>query len=973
MMFFGISLFAQTDEEIDTLIMNGLYAQKEGDLRSAINYFEQSKEGLEKMNKTEEMIYILVSYKLATCYYNKGDFTNVGKYIEVASKILEELKEDNPQFIVFSHNIADCYYVIGNYLKAIEISSKALEICKNIKGETNPDYLRVLNNTSLYYYKNGDYSKAIELYTKEKDLIRMTNGENNPEYATALNQLANCYSDLGNYPYAIEHGTKALEIRKSVLGENHPDYAETLTNLTTYYNYLNDFPHAIECGTKALEIKKAVFGENHPNYAISLNNLAYSYFIMDNYTKAIDLGTKAIEIEKNITGGISSKYAIYLNNLALYNSFEGNYSKAIELCSKALEISRSIKDSISLDYPTLLANLALYYSYTGDFLSAKELGIEALNIQKKVTGDKHPQYMAILRFVAICNIFLGDYRDALSNIKKSISLCNSNILQFFSGLPSHQRTSYWESISYLFTDLFPAVSFQAHSFSTSDLYNQSALFAKGILLNTDMEMRNLILESGDTLLINKYNNISSNISIYNKLMETPINKRIINTDSLDNVIQRQEMELVIESKTYGDYMNNLKVSWKDVQRNLSDNDIAIEFLNFPIYNSDSILYVALTLRKEYDSPRIVTLFEEKQLKAISENDYYTRTDVSDLVWKPLEEELRGIKNIFFSPSGELHRIGIEYLPISKEETVGDVYTLHRLSSTRQLAVIKDETEGKNSILYGGLNYDEKPNTISTDSLSTKESILRSAFSRANVDSLSLRSSFEYLEGTRIEADMIAGDMKQHRVPYIYYTGTNGTEESFKQLAGTRPKTMHIATHGFYFTETEAKRSHFARLKTNLMNEGISNARRFVEDKPMTRSGLLFSGCNRVFRHEQISEGEEDGILTAQEISMLDLRGLDLVVLSACQTGLGDVVSGEGVFGLQRGFKKAGANTILMSLDKVDDEATRILMVKFYQNLMNGKTKRQSLQEAQQYLRKFDNGKYDNPKYWASFIMLDGLN
>ena len=307
------------------------------------------------------------------------------------------------------------------------------------------------------------------------------------------------------------------------------------------------------------------------------------------------------------------------------------------------------------------------------------------------------------------------------------------------------------------------------------------------------------------------------------------------------------------------------------------------------------------------------------------------------------------------------------------KNISDVYTLHRLSSTRQLAVIQDETEGKNNILYGGLDYDEKSNVILTDSVSTKESILRSAFSRANVDSLSMRSSFEYLEGTKKEADMIAEDMKQHRVPYIYYSGIDGTEESFKQQDGTRPKLMHIATHGFFLTEKEAEKSKFARSKMELRTEGGPKGGRSVEDKSMTRSGLLFSGCNHAIHHEHIPDGEEDGILTAQEISMLDLRGLDLVVLSACQTGLGDIVSGEGVFGLQRGFKKAGAKTILMSLDKVNDEATRILMVEFYRNLMNGKSKYQSLKEAQKHLRQVDNGKYDDPKYWASFIMLDGLN
>lgn len=971
--FFSISLFAQTKEEIDILIKNGVYAEQEGDLKKAITYFELSKEGLEKLKRTNENIYIIVLYKLAGYYKSIGDDSKVKRYIGIGGKVLEVIHEDDPQFVIFAHNLADLYYYVGNYLRAIEISNKALERCKETKGELNPDFLRILRNTSHYYCKNGDYYKAIELYTKELNLIRKTNGENNSDYATALNNIANCYNDLGYYAHALEYGTKVLEIRKSIQGEDSPDYAESLSNLTTYCNYLHDYTHALEYGTKALEIRKSMLGEIHPDYATSLNNLAFSYCGLDQYDKAIEFGTKALEIEGNISGEKGSAYEVYLNNLALYYSYKGNYERAIELCSKALDICESAKNKVSPEYSALLANLALYYYYSGDFLKAKVLGNDALEIQKKVAGDKHPHYMAVLRLVAMCEIFLGNYVNALRNVTKSISLCESNILQYFSALPSQKRSSYWKSVSYLFTDMFPYVSFRANKKNTSDLYNYSALFAKGILLNTDVEMRNLIFESGDSLLIAKYHNLSSNISIYNKLIVTPVDKRFLNTDSLNNVIQRQEMELITGSKAYGNYMHNLRVNWKDVQKSLGENDIAIEFLNFPIYNSDSIIYVALTLKKEYDSPHMVMLFENNQLKAIPEDVYYTQPKVSDLVWKPLEEELCGVKNIFFAPSGELHRIGIEYLPISKTENICDIYMLHRLSSTRQLAVFQDEMEGKNSILYGGLNYDEKSKAISTDSVSTKESVLRSTFGRANVDSLSLRSSFEYLEGTKKETDLISEDMRYHAVPYIYYSGSEGTEESFKQQNGKRPKLMHIATHGFYLTEEEAKESRLARPEMKLMAEGIQMPCRPVEDKSLTRSGLMFSGCNHAIHHEQIPEGEEDGILTAQEISTLDLRGLDLVVLSACQTGLGDIISGEGVFGLQRGFKKAGAKTILMSLNKVDDEATRILMVEFYRNLMNGKTKRKSFQTAQQYLRKVENGKYDDPKYWASFIMLDGLN
>ena len=968
-----ISLFAQTEEEISTLIKNGVYAEQEGDLKSAIIYFEQSKEGIEKLNKTNEDIYIIVSYKLAGCYNSIGDYTKVEKYIEIGSKILDVIKEENPKFVVFSHNLADCYYAIDNYSRAIEINRKALEVCKKTKGENHPDYLRVLRKTSHYYYKNGDYSNAIKLYTKELNIIRNIIGENNQGYATALNHLAICYSVTGDYPRALEYGTKALEIRKSILGEIHPEYAESLSNLTTYCNYLHDYSHALEYGTKALEIRKSILGENHPDYATSLNNLAFSYCGLDKFDKAIELGTKALEIASSIYGEKSNTYEIYLNNLALYYSYTGNYERAIELGTKGLDICESAKNKVSIEYSALLANLALYYYSSGDFSKAKKLGIDALELLRKVAGDKHPLYMAALRFVAMCEIFLGNYRDALNRITECISLCKINILQYFNALPSYKRSSYWESVSYLFTDLFPYVLYKTHSNNTTALYDLSALFAKGLLLNTDIEMRNLIFESGDSLLITKYNNLSSNISIYKRLTETPIDKRFLNTDSLDLVIQQQEMELAIDSKAYGNYTHNLKVGWKDVQKSLGDNDIAIEFLNFPIYNSDSVMYVALTLKKEYDCPHMVTLFEDSQLKATSEDVYYTQLNVSNLVWKPLKEELRDVKTIYFAPSGKLHRIGIEYLPISHTEKMSDVYTLYRLSSTRQLAVIQDNTEGKKAILYGGLNYDEKSNTHATESSLGDRIVLRSAFSRSNVDSLAFRSSFDYLEGTKREADMIAEDMKQHRVPYIYYTGIDGTEESFRLLDGTKPKAMHIATHGFYLTETEAKKSKLNYPRMVSMTDGIQVTNRPIEDKPMTRSGLLLSGCNRAFYHEQIPESEEDGILTAQEIAMLDLRGLNLVVLSACQTGLGDVISGEGVFGLQRGFKKAGAKTILMSLNKVDDDATRILMVEFYRNLMNGKTKLESLQEAQRYLRKVDNGKYDNPKYWASFIMLDGIN
>ena len=204
-----------------------------------------------------------------------------------------------------------------------------------------------------------------------------------------------------------------------------------------------------------------------------------------------------------------------------------------------------------------------------------------------------------------------------------------------------------------------------------------------------------------------------------------------------------------------------------------------------------------------------------------------------------------------------------------------------------------------------------------------------------------------------------------------YSGEKGTEESFRNLSNQKYSIIHLATHGMYvnpdIVDTKKAEDNFTFLETLAnINDPVK------EDAVLTHSFLVMAGGNRLITRVSVSDSKNDGILTSQEISQLDLRGLDLVVLSACESALGDIDNG-GVYGLQRGFKKAGANAILMSLDKVDDEATRILMVEFYKNLMSGKSKHQSLKNAQKYLREVENGKYNDPKYWASFIMLDGIN
>ena len=909
-------------------------------------------------------------YKMASISESDNDTIKKKKILDY----INALNDDYEKWLLLS-NLSNLYSQEHDFVKALMHRTTAVKIGKKLFNVEDSLYAMSLHELSINNYFLGNYSEAIRLGTEALEISKKVIGTKHPDYATLLSDLAEYYVHFGNYGEAIRLGTEALDILKQIVGTEHPNYATTLSNITTYYAYLGDYDKAIRLETEGLGIRKRILGTEHPDYAMSLNDLAIDYSALGNYDKAVRLGTEAMEIRKRIYGIEHPYYARALGNLANYYAHLGNYGEAIRLGTEAMEIRKKILGVEHPDYAWSLGSLAGYYSILGKDGEAIRMGTEALKINKKILGTEHPHYATSLGNLALYYSNLDNNIEAYLYIEKCIESFQTHILKEIAEQSSYLKKVFWGELERLYTQILPSYVYKyKNAESIAELYDKTCLFAKGLLLNSDIELRKLILESGDSILIDKYNALSTNINIYNKLIEKPINERFMNADSLNNVIQQQEMELARESKVYGDYTRNLTSTWKDVRNHLGTDDIAIEFIDFPILGTDSIVYAALTLKKDYESPHMVTLFEKKQLKAVPESAYYTQTDIYDLIWKPLEEELENVHNIYFASSGELHRIGIEYIPANLTENISDRYSLHRLSSTRQLALIQDNTKGEKSILYGGINYDENNSAVLDTSTSFVGGVRGiNVIYRSNVDSLLLRSSYEYLEGTKMEVDQIANQMKQHQIHYQYYSGSDGSEESFKKLDGTRPKVMHIATHGFYLTEEEAKLSNFARPHMELMMGDNQRAGRLVEDKPMTRSGLLFSGCNHAIHHEQIPDGVEDGILTAQEISTLDLRGLDLVVLSACQTALGDIASGEGVFGLQRGFKKAGAKTIVMSLWKVDDEATRILMVELYKNLMSGKSKQQSLKDAQKYLRKYDNGKYDKPEYWASFIMLDGLN
>ena len=941
---------------------------------------------------------------LAGYNYNVGNYAESIRLETEATRISKEkLGENHPDYATSLNNLALYNSCLGNYAEAIRLCSEAMRIQKEVLGENHPAYASSLNSLATYNASLGNYTESIRLGTEAMRIRKEVLGENHPDYATSLNNLANYNATLGNYTEAIRLGTEAMRIRKEVLGENHPDYATSLVNLAGYNLDLGNYIEAIRLGTEAIHIQKKVLGNNHIAYTVSLNTLANSNFDLGNYAEAIRLGTEAMRIRKEVLGENHPAYALSLNNLASYNTSLGNYTESIRLGTEAMRIRKEVLGENHPDYALSLYNLAVCYSLLGNYAEALQLCTDALHIQKKILGENHPNYAIYLNELAVCYFYSNNKEEAVSLYRNISNLYTNLVLTTFADLTTTEQAMFWNKYNNYFNNILPQ---RAYTLADDSLYISAyngVLLSKGLLLNAEMEMKKLLQESGDSAIMELYDAMRMNKMILNKQLEKPIKERFLDTDSLQRLINRQEQDLVQRSKVYGDYTRNLRIDWQDVQGKLGKEDMALEFLSFPM-EGDSVMYAAIVVKPGMAYPEMIPLFKEKQLKQIPFYAYYSTPELYLLVWQPLEELLKGVKNVYFAPAGELYNIAIETLPDTDSTWVSDRFNLYRLSSTRQLALIQKTYDNNDARIYGGLKYDTDLTQLIKDNLqyeAKNETLARSFEDGFIADSLRLRSGAEELPGTRIEAENIKRSLDAAHVENELFTDTVGTEASFKAMSGQQIRALHIATHGFYWTKWETRRQE----DWDFLMLGDNHNPKYTEDKSLTRSGLLMAGANNALMGIEIPENVDNGILTAKEIAGLDLRGMDMVVLSACQTGLGEI-TGEGVFGLQRGFKKAGAKSLLMSLWKVDDNATQMLMTQFYANLIAGMDKYNALRDAQRVVREYEveknvvvnklssaqkrklekQGKtwiaqtevqkirpYEHPKYWAAFILLDGIN
>jgi tetratricopeptide (TPR) repeat protein len=919
---------------------------------------------------------------LAGFYLYMGEYKKAEPLFIKATEIDKKIfGKNNPSYATDLNNLGMLYIYMGEYQKAKPLLLKALKIRKNVLGDKSPAYAISLNNLAGFYKDIGEYKKAEPLFTKVLNIRKKILGENHPDYAQSLNNIANLYQNIGEYEKAEPLYEKAIEIDKKVLGENHPSYATDLNNLAMLYQDMGEYKKAEHLLVKVLEIRKRVVGEKHPYYAISLNNLSGLYEIIGEYKKAEPMVIKSTKIIKNVLGENHPYYAIFLNDLASLYVHMKQYKKAEPLFLKALEITKNSLGKNSPSYATDLNNLASLYKYMGKYKKAEALFIETIQTDKNILGKNHPDYASDLNNLAIVYEDMGEDQKAEPLFMQANKLTINIVKKNFSFMSDKQRAAYWNTQKQNFNYFNSFCLSQNNKYpELGGLAYDNALFEKGLLLRSSVALNRIILESRDTALINKYEKYKTLAIVLQKQLEKPINKRYLNTDSLSDVVEKMQKELINLSEGFGNFMKAITTSWQDIQKKLSTDQACIEYLTFKYHNgtakTDSILYIAVVLRKNYKYPKIVYLCKERQIDSLfKESSHLKRddyayntylydslgTDFYNLAWKPIDSLLSGVKTVFYSPSGLFLKIPFPALPYNDSLKLTDKYQLENKTSTSNLLINSNIklSHTDTIIIFGGINYnaDLKPkvNGQKNGNRNIEETRSSAEFFAG------VFGEVPYLPGAEMELKKISTIAKNDGFAVDSLSGANATEGAFKKLENRNLPIIHIATHGFYIDTSDINSYYFK--------------------DPMRRSGLLFAGANKTFAGENVSENKNDGILTAKELGQLNFYHTNLLVLSACQTALGDIKGDEGVFGLQRAVKMSGINYMVVSLWEVDDYASLIFMKNFYSLLLNGKSIEQSYKKSIKHLRYMGLHKIGNKYkiikntesdtyFWAPFVLMN---
>ena len=870
--------------------------------------------------------------------YQTGNYSEMAKLIENNRQSIE----NSGMYVSFLYLLGFAYTSMGDYPKAETTYLEEKAIHEKTVGKENQSYLQAITSLAYVYRMMGDNAKAETCYLEVKTIREKMTGKEHSGYVSSVSDLANLYQAMGDNAKAVTFYMEATAIQAKILGKENITYATTLNNLAATYYDMGEYIRAEACYRESVDILAKVLGREHPNYVLSLGNLGTVYRRLGNYDRAEAYYRDAKGIQERAVGKHHPAYAIPVKSLG-------------DL-----------------------------YKEMGEFAQAETCYQEEKGIWERGFGREYPLHVRSLNDLGSLYLTAKNYPKAEAVKIEADQIVTAQIEKSFAVLSGRQRDLFWDvnknhfEQSYSYAHVNPANEIIAHTYDNS-------LFTKGLLMRTANGIRDAIYSSGDHDLIEKYEQLGS-IRQTITTMQSKDRPDLRMAGILENRADSLDKALTIASAAYKDLKSDISMNWQSVRDALQIGEAAVEFVHYRFYDgkeyTGQTFYCAMVLKKDATAPARILLCEESQLQEVTKRDKgisdynFTKQlysgvkgeELYRLIWLPLESELQDVRTIYYSLSGMLHQIAYSAIP-ADSVLLSDQYDLRLVSSTREITRLKKDQAGVppkgSAAVYGGLLYDVDKDQLVAEARKVNSPTLTLPQGEEKMVAALLPKDVQrgaawgFLWGTETEAEEICKYLNERKIPHRLYTGTEGNEESFKRLSGTPAGIIHLATHGFFLADIENE------YNREIMQQ-LGSGRGKTAENPLLRSGLLLAGANNAWTGENIIEGVEDGILTADEIAQMNLIKTQIVVLSACETGLGEVKGSEGVFGLQRAFKLAGVETLVMSLWTVPDDATAELMSGFYKLWLSGKSKREAFAAAQQQVRE----DYRETYHWAGFVMMD---
>ncbi len=861
---------------------------------------------------------------------------------------------------------------LGHLYAAEDIFKDIFEKVKLYSLENSYIYIRSLNNYGGLLNSLNENKKAIDYYNRT--LLSLTAyGSLHPIdsvfYSTVLNNLGYSSQNLGDYETAQRLYTFTLELRERLLSDSDELMLNIKNNIAALYLLTGRYTRGVE-EYKKLEPVTSKFGSNSPVHLNVLNNLAYALVNSGEQTEGINVAKKYLELCRMNKKQDSASFAYALGNLGeLYRAIK-DLPNGQKYLDSSLLIYKKIKTADAATEIAFQNNLAMLFSQKRHYDKAISIYKNIYSTSLSKFPDDNERNIIYAKNLAAAYIKKGAFDMALPLIKTASGMARIQMRGRLGIMSEEEREKYVKQIDDIF-QIFKSHIFKA-PVKTINAYAgmiyDNELLLKSFVLSGDQKLRTAILNSPDTAIIALFSKWKDDKIALLKLQL----RNNMKTAELEKQINISENKLVARIPVFEQIMTETNLTWRQIQHSLKKGQMIVDFVYYRDFTDDTkatedFRYFAVVVTKDLTFPRIVPLFNEAALNELLKplqkfdtereriNDIYGDADIENinakneslfrLIWKPILASTKNIHEIYFIPVKKLTSISLLALH-DKHGFLIDSFNMTQLQNSNEIYfeknrphpdILKSLQKATDVALFGGIEYDSVKTFI------------------ANIpDNRKLDSSqfYEYLPYSKKETNDIDSLFTKIHILSTTYSGNAATEERVKSFDRNSPGILHIATHGF-FSEQDSSRSG----KTfNNMFRNLSN--------PFLRAGLLFAGANYTLGGGKADTGMEDGILTAEEAALLDFRNTKLLVLSACETGIGESRGSEGVFGLQRAFKISGVEYMVVSLWKISEQATSRFMVLFYQNMCDGNSIDQSFRKAQLSMKK----EY-NPYYWAGFTLV----